>query len=221
MAMDDEVKPASRSEARDRTLQTIREVDLNMDAKKELEVLESAKFLARNFFDRVNFVQTAALSGLWDSELRNQLDSKNMERNFMILSKEGNDIVGSAGLESWTIRKLIDRFSMGIEGYKILGHDDDEDVVGVMSNVAVRKDKRGQGLGRELLRAAEEKANALGYIEIYIMVESSNLSAVQLYKSGGYKRLFSTNTKVVEPDGFFIKAKPVEVDIMRKRLSGE
>lgn len=213
MAMDDEAGPPSRSEARGRTFVT--------QTSMEPDASDVPPFLAGNFYGKtLNWAQTAFMSGLCGEELRKLFDGENIGVNALILTKDGNDIVGCAMLKGLTIRSLIREFAISEERSALLEHDNDEDVVAVVSNLAVRKDKRGQGLGRELLRSVEESAEALGYHEICLMVESSNLPALQLYKSNGYTSLFITIGNVIRPGGLFFGAQKVEATFMCKRLSG-
>lgn len=229
MAMNDEVEPASRSEETNRTIVTLTAAGRELENQHADPVSSVAKFLSENMFDKnLSWHSKAALSQLWDTELRKQIGG---EKNILILSKEGSEIVGSAGLESWTIEKLMERFSIvedvnsGVFDKAIAMIIDglDEDVVAVMSNVAVRKDKRGQGIARELLRAAETNVRALGYQEINIMVTASNEPALQLYESSGYSSMFSTITNLIEPtpDGLAIGPQLIKVNFMRKRLSSD
>jgi ribosomal protein S18 acetylase RimI-like enzyme len=138
--------------------------------------------------------------------------------NVLIMTQDGSEIVGSITLDSWAIVSLIRAFSLSEEMSSLLERDD-EDVIALMSNLAVRKDMRGQGLARELLVAAEETASSVGYPEILFMVESSNLPALKLYKSSGYTSLFSKVSTVCEPGGEW-GAQQAEVVFMRKRLLG-
>jgi len=205
-AMVDEAKPSFRLEPRRRSLVTRRAM--------ERDVWDVSQFLARNFYDKeLNWAQARH----WEMEHWRRLEVGSLE-NVLIMTQDGSEIVGSITLDSWAIVSLIRAFSLSEEMSSLLERDD-EDVIALMSNLAVRKDMRGQGLARELLVAAEETASSVGYPEILFMVESSNLPALKLYKSSGYTSLFSKVSTVCEPGGEW-GAQQAEVVFMRKRLLG-
>lgn len=54
-------------------------------------------------------------------------------------------------------------------------------------NMGVDEDYRGKGVGRQLLRAAIEKAKSVAIIEIiYLMVRADHFGAINLYGSSGF-----------------------------------
>lgn len=55
-----------------------------------------------------------------------------------------------------------------------------------VSNLAVAKAFRRQGVGQHLLLACEQVANTWGFNEIYLHVQEENRSARRLYKRVGY-----------------------------------
>ena len=60
----------------------------------------------------------------------------------------------------------------------------------MLANLAVRKDRRGRGLARNLLAFAEEQTLAWGYQDLYLLVNSMNAPAQALYKSSDFKEMF-------------------------------
>lgn len=60
---------------------------------------------------------------------------------------------------------------------------------GEITNVAVAKDFRGKGLGRQLVDAIKEKASEIGIREIYLEVRQSNESAIHVYGSAGFDEI--------------------------------
>jgi ribosomal-protein-alanine N-acetyltransferase len=54
------------------------------------------------------------------------------------------------------------------------------------TNIAVRGDRRGQGLGRRLLRALLEQARGLGCVRATLEVRPSNAAALGLYQGEGF-----------------------------------
>ena len=58
---------------------------------------------------------------------------------------------------------------------------------GYITNVAVKKDCRNCGIGKELLSKVDKKADALGLSFISLEVRQSNVAAISLYEKQGYK----------------------------------
>ena len=54
------------------------------------------------------------------------------------------------------------------------------------TNIAVRGDRRGQGLGRRLLLALLDKAKGLGCVRATLEVRPSNAAALGLYQGEGF-----------------------------------
>ena len=54
------------------------------------------------------------------------------------------------------------------------------------TNIAVRADRRGQGLGRRLLTALLDKARGLGCVRATLEVRPSNAAALALYQGEGF-----------------------------------
>jgi ribosomal protein S18 acetylase RimI-like enzyme len=57
-----------------------------------------------------------------------------------------------------------------------------------LAAIAVRTDWRGNGVGRELLRAAERYARDRGAVEMELTTADSNLAASELFLRNGYRR---------------------------------
>ena len=57
---------------------------------------------------------------------------------------------------------------------------------GDVANIAVRSDKRGQGLGKTLLNALCDEAEKRGVVYLHLEVRESNASARHLYESFGF-----------------------------------
>ncbi|GGG14981.1 GNAT family N-acetyltransferase [Paenibacillus abyssi] len=55
--------------------------------------------------------------------------------------------------------------------------------------LAVRPDRQGKGLGKQLLRSAEHLAKQQGYTSVRIDVYQSNATAISLYEKNGYLRI--------------------------------
>lgn len=61
-------------------------------------------------------------------------------------------------------------------------------VVGYIQTLEVAPDKRGQGVGGELLRLVEGSACAAGAQLIWLHVDAENASAIRLYEAHGFLR---------------------------------
>ena len=57
---------------------------------------------------------------------------------------------------------------------------------GWISRIAVRKDHRAKGVGRELLRQAEHRLAGLGCIKVNLQVVALNASTTEFYARSGY-----------------------------------
>lgn len=56
-------------------------------------------------------------------------------------------------------------------------------------NIVVDKDQRGKGVGKELLKSLVEYCNNSGARRIFLEVEESNFTAINLYSSFGFKQI--------------------------------
>jgi GNAT superfamily N-acetyltransferase len=62
-----------------------------------------------------------------------------------------------------------------------------DDATGEIRRMYVARDQRGGGLSRQILRALEEEARALGYGAIRLETGNRQPEAVGLYRSAGYE----------------------------------
>ena len=62
----------------------------------------------------------------------------------------------------------------------------------VISNLIVSKNMRRKGIGKKLTENAEKIAKSIGFKEVYLFVDTENLSAIRLYKSKNYKIVGNT-----------------------------
>ncbi len=61
---------------------------------------------------------------------------------------------------------------------------------GHISGLAIRPELRGRGLGRGLVRAAEEAFRADGFTRITLEVRPSNAGALRFYEALGYRKVY-------------------------------
>jgi ribosomal protein S18 acetylase RimI-like enzyme len=68
--------------------------------------------------------------------------------------------------------------------------DDGDIEFGLIADLVVRQDFRGQGLGKDLMRAAENFAGENGVQWLRISVMAANQGARQLYASLGFDEIY-------------------------------
>ena len=60
-------------------------------------------------------------------------------------------------------------------------------IVAYIQTIEVAPDRRGQGIGGELLRRVEGSARAAGAGQIWLHVDAENAAAIRLYEANGYR----------------------------------
>jgi len=60
--------------------------------------------------------------------------------------------------------------------------------IAYLQTIEVSPDRRGQGVGGELLRRVEGSARAMGAEEIWLHADAENAAAIRLYEEHGYLR---------------------------------
>jgi ribosomal protein S18 acetylase RimI-like enzyme len=88
----------------------------------------------------------------------------------VIVATYGSEIIGYAIIE----------FSNLIPMLRVFGY-------AALTDLYVKKDWRGKGVGVQLLKKAETIAISKGFSEIRLSVLSNNTDAIRFYKSNGYK----------------------------------
>lgn len=83
----------------------------------------------------------------------------------------------------------LDRIERRLASWIRLGNTDStRDLQPYLSNLCVSENYRGRGIGRELLRCAEDIAIARwGYSRMYLHVDNDNILALEMYKRAGYE----------------------------------
>ena len=61
-------------------------------------------------------------------------------------------------------------------------------IVAYIATIEVLRERRGQGIGAELLRRLEGSANAERAIEVCLHVDTENAPAIRLYERSGYQK---------------------------------
>ena len=97
----------------------------------------------------------------------------------------------------WTVRNFKDCIEKGYyslvlkEGMKVIGFA----ILSVSTeeshllNIGLTASKRGQGLGKELLEKIIMAAEVMGSKKIFLEVRISNVIAIDLYKTSGFKEI--------------------------------
>jgi len=195
-----------------------------MGAATSPDLIEAAEFLTYNYFDAdlsgpFNIVKRGGLRNLWSKSLRERCQEEGPP-SALIIAREGDELVGCAML----VLELLDERS---KDFRKLAYNSNwqffrSKTMPVLCNLVVRKDRRGRGLGRQLLLAVEAQATAWKYPELYLKVEAANERARQLYESSGYTVKFEkpTDTVVVPGNLFLARASCVSL-YMAKRLLDE
>jgi N6-L-threonylcarbamoyladenine synthase len=112
------------------------------------------------------------------------------KHTYYIVAREGEELVGYAGLS------------------KLAGSDQAD-----IQTIAVRKDKRGLGIGRKLMDTLTAQATELGAKQIFLEVRADNSVAQKLYRIFGFKQI-GTRKKYYQPDD--VDAFIMKTDIKRK-----
>jgi ribosomal-protein-alanine N-acetyltransferase len=110
--------------------------------------------------DAVVQIETEAFSSPWKREtFAGLIGRPGVE--LLVMAEQGDDVLGYAVL--WCI---LDQ--------------------GELANVAVTPDRRGRGLGSQLLRGVLDVAKERGVRQIFLEVRTSNTRAVDLYRRFGF-----------------------------------
>lgn len=76
----------------------------------------------------------------------------------------------------------------------------------VLSNLAVRENRRRRGIGSLLMQECENAAQRWGFTEVVLQVEEDNREARALYQALGYRELFTDRTaRRYDTSGFFLR----------------
>lgn len=76
-----------------------------------------------------------------------------------------------------------------------LGRDRQRPTVGYVYDIVINADRRGEGLGRDAMRLAEDVLTAEGFESIALSVFGFNINARALYDSLGYQAVATTMAK--------------------------
>jgi [ribosomal protein S18]-alanine N-acetyltransferase len=102
---------------------------------------------------------------------------------------------------------VAERAGVGIVGYTIVYL---ADMDGDLANLAVSPERRGLGLGRQLLRAARVEARVRGVRVLFLEVRESNGAARRLYAGEGFVEVGRRSRYYVRPveDALILRVEP-------------
>ncbi|MCS7001409.1 MAG: arsinothricin resistance N-acetyltransferase ArsN1 [Dehalococcoidia bacterium] len=86
---------------------------------------------------------------------------------------------------------VAERADGAIEGWASLNRFSPRKVYDGVADVSiyVERASRGRGVGRQLMSALEERAVALDFYKLTLVVFTTNLSAIALYRACGYREV--------------------------------
>jgi len=90
---------------------------------------------------------------------------------------------------------FLDKLRMLVRGLPAIFIEEAKPNDFLLSNIAIAKAKRGQGIGGQVLAYVEEKAKAAGYNRLALIVEMDKENACRFYESKG----FEVRAKLPEP----------------------
>jgi GNAT superfamily N-acetyltransferase len=191
------------------------------------DVRRAADFLSYAMYEDVPKAQRRELSELEAKDLRTRYEEKVGKSRLpsaLILAKEDEEIIGSVGLDCQVFNKRTNKFRPLKKDEKLsdfLDRSNPQELVPVLANLAVRKDKRGLGLARTLLSSAEDIVKAWDYPVLYLLVDSQNVPAQKLYTSSGYKTAFTDEFATCVVSGQYNLQTQECINLcLTKRLSG-
>jgi ribosomal protein S18 acetylase RimI-like enzyme len=162
------------------------------------EVLAGLRIrLSQRFADRG--IDPPKLQGLKSREEKINVASGSAIVLVLAKSREGSDwhidVIGSMELRLQPCDAKIpfslpwlDRIERRLGSLTGLGNNESRDLEPYLSNLCVAEDYRGKGIGRALVHCVEDiAASNWGFSRMYLHVDEDNTSALQLYKSEGYK----------------------------------
>ena len=110
-----------------------------------------------------------------------------------LLAEEDEDIIGCVGLDTQILNDKKRTLHKRDNNFNINSLDQHDKLVMVLSNLVVRRDKRNLGYAKQLIKTCEIIAREFLFKEVFLMVDSENITAQRLYKKMGYKKILQDN----------------------------
>lgn len=175
----------------------------------DAEIVQAAAFLSQTMIDGVSSSsQLKELFRLEQQDLRkrygnNRFSSSNAMKlrypSCLLIAEENEEVIATVGMDCQFLNVNKKKFKMITEN-SITFQDDEQEPVLCLANLAVRRDKRKLGIGKQMMIACENYVNKelaqqssesiKVFDEIHLLVDSENAAARKLYKKLGYTDLF-------------------------------
>ncbi len=194
-----------------------------------------AKFLSVSMYadNPIPLAQQKELYRLEFQDLKSRYSSISAVKGYyssLLLAEIEGEIVGAVGLDCQILNKDLKKFSKLTVNSLAYLDSENEEIVIVLANLAVRSDQRRKGIGKLLLQNCETYAKSYintsnqGSIDnnsIYLTVDSENLKAIKLYKQNGYKVVFQDeNATCVVSGEYSLKTKDCINLCLKKSVGG-
>lgn len=205
---------------------------VNVDGNNEV-LRRTSDFLSKNLYEeRIPEGQRRELRNLEFQDLQGRYGPTMGRRRYpscLLLVFEDQDIIGSVGCDVQLLDLERKRFKT-IKSPGSAAFDQGEGAMEapVMANLAVRRNRRGQGIAKELVQAAEEAVAGWGasapgvqgtYEYLYLLVDKENVPAQRLYRKMGYKVVYEApGTCVVAGGTVGLRTEDCVNICMRKRV---
>ena len=185
-----------------------------------------AKFLSSEMYSKdIRDTQRRELSRLELKDIKTRYRNDNGKlicnngngAGAMIIAEEDSFVVGCVGIDL----QILDKSTNKISKYDaFINNEDDEIVVPILANLAVKRERRRQGIAKALLKYCDSFVQESNYNELYLLVNEENISAYKLYNKSGYKKVFSDeDATCVVPGEFNLRTESCTNICMKKTLS--
>ena len=185
-----------------------------------------ATFLSNEMYPKnIRDTQKRELSRLELKDIRSRYrnDNGNLISNnangagAMIIAEEDSFVVGCVGIDL----QILDKSTNKIGKYDaFINNEDNEIVVPILANLAVKRERRRQGIAKALLKYCDSFVQESNFNELYLLVNEENTSAYKLYNKSGYKKIFvDEDATCVVPGEFNLRTESCTNICMRKTIS--
>jgi ribosomal protein S18 acetylase RimI-like enzyme len=116
-------------------------------------------------------------------------------------------LIGQANSATW-----IAADDEAMCGFALVEWAREAEVVAYIQTVEVMPERRGQGVGSELLRLLENSASTAGAALMWLHVDAENMAAIRVYEARGYVRQGREEDYYGRNRAALIYAKPLGAD---------
>jgi len=201
-----------------------------VQAIEKMDIEKAGHLSSHDFFDLTadsfsNQIQMAFFGFLFTDSM-NKLTRAD-DSSSLLVAKEGEEVIGCVVVD----KRVFDKTTKTICKPSLSPSPDeraywetllrDPEDVAVVGNLVSRRDKRGQGIARSLMMAAETQARSWKYKAMLVLVESENAPAQSLYASLGYELMCDKVMSLIQPGKWFPERPSKKVLFLRKALVDE